>query len=92
MFELLVKAELVFKSEDGLDILNTQKEIDKYRVCSGDNFTVFGSWLGYHTNGAGGRDPHQIDPWRGFVPVQIYRDAPEINYDQYKPCTGFEFS
>jgi hypothetical protein len=91
MFETLAMATLAFRGEKGEDVLSNQKEVDKYRVCSGDNFSVFGPWLGYHTNGSGGVDPHEIEPWSGFVPTKIYRDASRIDFDQYKPCTGFVF-
>ena len=59
MFELLVKARsiaLAYKGVNGEDVLSNQKEVDKYRVCSGDNFTVFEPYV-------------KFEPWHGFVAV-----------------------
>ncbi len=69
MFQILDQLEkstgtktlLAYKGVNGEDILSNQKEVDKYRVCSGDNFTEFGPYV-------------KSEPWYGFIPVSKHID------------------
>ncbi len=80
MFETLAQLEgmtgtsLAYRGVSGEFVLSNQKEVDKYRVCSGDNFTEFGPYV-------------KFEPWYGFIAV-----SKDVDFTQYKPCTGFVFS
>ena len=68
-----------FRGIKGEYVLSGQKEVDRYRVCSGDNFTEFGPWIGFVSG--------YNEPWRGIVAV-----SKDVDYTPYKNCTMFEFS
>jgi hypothetical protein len=68
-----------YRGIKGEYVLSSQKEVDRYRVCSGDNFTEFGPWIGFVAG--------YNEPWRGFVAV-----SNNVDYTPYKNCTMFEFS
>ncbi len=55
-FEKLVGTSLAYRGVNGEFVLSDQKEVDKYRVCSGDNFTEFGPYV-------------KFQPWHGFIAV-----------------------
>ena len=66
-----------YRSVKGEYVLSSQKEVDRYRVCSGDNFTDFSPWIGFVKV--------SNEPWRGFVAAE------DIDYTPTQNCTMFKF-
>ncbi len=65
-----------YRGVKGEYVLSSQKEVDRYRVCSGDNSTEFSPWIGFVAV--------SNEPWRGFV-------AKDVDYTPTQNCTMFKF-
>jgi hypothetical protein len=82
MFEALAQlgttTALAYRGIHGEYVLSNQKEVDRYRVCSGDNSTEFGTF---------DKPGVPYEPWHGFIAV-----SKDVDYTPTINCTMFVFS
>jgi hypothetical protein len=69
---------LAYRGIHGEYVLSNQKEVDRYRVCSGDNSTEFGTF---------DKPGVPYEPWHGFIAV-----SKDVDYTPTINCTMFVFS